>query len=134
MPSPATPAWIKPLFLVAALYDGLLGLAFLTVPLRIYAWMNVPPPNHPGYIQFPAAMLIIFGYAFWLVARDPVRRRDIIWLGCMLKIAYCAVVFAHAASAGGIPTIWTIFAVADLLFLFAFIAALRTLAPHAPAA
>jgi hypothetical protein len=127
MSSPATPAWIKPLFLLAALYDGILGLAFLTVPLRIYAWMNVPPPNHPGYIQFPAAMLIIFGYAFWMVAMDPMRRRDIIWLGCLLKIAYCSVVFAHAASAGGIPIIWTIFAIADLLFLLAFIAALRAL-------
>lgn len=64
------PAWIKPLFLFAAIYDGLLGLAFLAVPLRIYAWMNVPPPNHLGYIQFPAALLIIFAYAFWLIALD----------------------------------------------------------------
>lgn len=127
-------AWIRPLFIIAALYDGLLGLAFLVMPLRIYAWMNVPPPNHLGYIHFPAALLIIFGYAFWMIAMDPVRRRDIIVLGCLLKIAYCSVVLGHAASAGGIPTIWTLFAIADLVFLVLFIIALRALRAPANAA
>ncbi len=118
--------WIRLLFILAALYDGALGVAFLIAPLSIYSAMNIPAPNHPGYVQFPAAILVVFGIGFLMVAMEPVRRRDIMVLGCLLKIAYCSVVFVHAAGAG-IPIIWTLFAWADLLFLILFIAALLSL-------
>jgi len=51
---------ISALFLVAAAYDGILGIAFLLLPGNIFEWFNVTPPNHPGYIEFPALLLIAF--------------------------------------------------------------------------
>ena len=123
--------WIRPLFYVAALYDFLLGLVFLFAYQAIYGRFGVTLPNHPGYIQFGAAVIMIFGIGFWLVARAPERNRDIIKLGVLLKLSYSGVVLGYWAQ-GRIPAMWVPFAWADLAFLVAFVAALRALpAPKA---
>ena len=84
--------WIRPLFVVAAVYDLLLGVIFLIAHPAVYARFGVTPPNHPGYVQFAAALVGIFGIGFWYVARAPERNRDIIKLGVLLKLAYSGVV------------------------------------------
>ena len=45
------------LFVIAALYDGLLGAAFLVAPAEIFRIADVTPPNHWAYVQFPGALL-----------------------------------------------------------------------------
>jgi hypothetical protein len=50
------PNWIPRLFWLAALYDGLLGLALLAVPGQLFELCQVTPPNDLGYVQFPAAL------------------------------------------------------------------------------
>jgi len=107
------------LFVIAALYDGLLGAAFLLVPEGVFNWFAVMPPNHLGYAQFPAALLLIFGIMFWHIAMNPVANRNLIPYGILLKVAYCGVVFFHWCSAG-IPNMWKPFAVCDLVFLVLF--------------
>ncbi len=62
---------ITALFLLAAAYDGVLGLAFLVAHDAVFQWSNVTPPNHPGYIQFPATLLIVFAILFAAVAPGP---------------------------------------------------------------
>jgi hypothetical protein len=42
---------IKALFIVSAIYDGLLGAAFLFASGSLFQWFGVTPPNHPGYVQ-----------------------------------------------------------------------------------
>jgi len=81
----------------------------------------VTPPNHPGYVQFPALLLVVFGLMFLAVAADPVRNRNLIPYGILLKAAYCGTVFWYWASTG-IPDMWKPFAWCDLAFglLFAF--------------
>src|SRR6266566_6199096 len=69
--------WRKGLFYISALYDGLLGLAFLCCWSRLFDYFHVTPPNHPGYVQFPALLLIIFGLLFLKIARDPEANRDL---------------------------------------------------------
>ena len=118
--------WIRPLFYLAALYDFLLGLVFLLAYPAIYARFGVTLPNHPGYVQFGAAAIMIFGVGFWLVARAPERNRDIIKLGVLLKLAYAGVVLGYWFQ-GRIPAMWVPFAWADLGFMIAFVAALRAL-------
>ena len=51
---------ITALFIVSAIYDGLLGVAFLFGSGALFQWFGVTPPNHPGYAYFPAALLIVF--------------------------------------------------------------------------
>jgi hypothetical protein len=119
------PKWIAPLFVIAALYDGILGLAFLAVPLYLFELCGVTPPNHVGYVQFPAALLLIFALLFVAVARDPVGNRQLIIYGILLKVAYCSVAGFHWA-ATDIPGMWKPFVVIDLvmglLFVWAYFA------------
>jgi hypothetical protein len=107
------------LFVIAAIYDGVLGVVFLARPLLAFRLFDVTPPNHVGYVQFPAALLIVFALMFLAIARQPVDRRHLIPYGIGLKLAYCGVVFWHW-SRTGIPDMWKPFALADLVFLALF--------------
>jgi hypothetical protein len=113
--SPATSV----LFYVAAVYDAVLGVAFLTAAPALFEWVGVTPPNHFGYVHFPAALLIVFALMFVAIARQPAVNRSLIPYGILLKVSYCAVVFYHWLTAG-IPYIWKPFAIADLAFLVLF--------------
>lgn len=110
---------IAGLFIVAAFYDGLLGVAFLFAGGRVFEWFGVTPPNHPGYVQFPAILLMIFAAMFVAVAMHPLRNRNLIPYGILLKVAYCGVVLFHWLTAD-LPNMWKPFCIADLIFLVLF--------------
>ncbi len=124
---------IRLLFNVAALYDGILGLAFLLAGPQLFTHFQVTPPNHFGYVQFPAMLLIVFALMFLAVARKPSENRNLIPYGILLKISYCATVFYHWFTAD-VPYIWKPFAVLDVAFLALFIWAYRALAKERDAA
>ncbi len=111
---------IRVLYVLAALYDGLLGLTFLFGATALFQWCDVTPPNHFGYIQFPAALLIVFALMFAAIAKNPAANRNLIPYGILLKISYCSVAFYHWFSTG-IPNMWKPFAVIDLVFLALFV-------------
>lgn len=129
------PLWIRPLFLAAGLYDFVLGLAFVFPPVAswIFAWAGAPAPNHWGYIQFAALMLLVFGVMFFAVAGDPRGNRNLIPFGMLLKLCYVFIV-AHYWSTDGVPTLFQPFAVLDALFLILFLIAYRALRPAAATA
>jgi hypothetical protein len=111
---------IQALFLVAALYDGALGAIFLIAPGLVFQWANVTPPNHFAYVQFPAALLIIFGLMFAAIARDPAGNRNLIVYGILLKLSYFGIAFWYWFTAG-IPGLWKPFAVIDLVMAGLFV-------------
>lgn len=117
---------IKPFFYVAALYDGVLGLAFLFFWRALFQSFRVTPPNHAGYVQFPALLLIIFGALFLQIARDPEKNRDLIAYGIALKIAYSGLVFWYVLTTG-VPAMWIWCAWIDVVFLVLFIVARQSL-------
>jgi hypothetical protein len=86
----------------------------------VFELLQVTPPNHLGYVQFPAAILIVFALMFCAVAKNPLGNKNLIPYGILLKVSYCGVVFFHWFAAG-IPTMWKPFAVFDLAFLGLFI-------------
>jgi hypothetical protein len=106
---------VSTLFAVAGLYDGILGAAFLVAPTALFDRFGVTPPNHFGYVQFPAALLIVFGIMFFAVAVNPRANRNLIPYGILLKAAYCTLVFGYWFTQG-LPSMWKPFAVADLVF------------------
>jgi hypothetical protein len=120
---------IAGLFYVAGAYDAILGIVFLLFAFPIYDWFEIPRPNHIGYVQFPAALLIVFGLMFFSIARDPIRNRNLVPYGVLLKVSYCAVVFGHWFTAG-LPNLWKPFAFIDvafgLLFVWAYISVGRS--------
>jgi hypothetical protein len=123
---------IRVLFLVAAVYDGALGLLFLFSPEAVFDWFEVTPPNHVGYVQFPAALLVVFAILFLAIVRSPARNRGLIPYGILLKVSYCGVVAYHWFGAG-IPFMWKPFAVADLGFAVLFVWAYGALRGAKPA-
>ena len=115
-----TERMIKALFVVAALYDGVLGAAFLFTGSTLFQRFGVTPPNHLGYVQFSAALLIVFAFMFADIASNPAKNRDLIPYGILLKISYCGVVLFHWLTAG-IPYMWKPFCILDLGFLILFV-------------
>lgn len=110
------------LFAVAAIYDGVLGLAFLFLGRHLFEQFNVPPPNHFGYLHFGAAILLVFTIMFIKIASNPVENKNLIPFGILLKISYCGVIFYHWFTAN-VPNIWKPFAYLDLIFIALFFAA-----------
>lgn len=108
------------LFIITAIYDGLLGIIFIFAGNYAYQLCNITPPNHIGYVQFPAALLIIFAIMFTVIAKNPIKNRNLIPYGILLKTSYCAVVFFHWFTTE-IPYMWKPFAIFDLLFLILFL-------------
>lgn len=110
---------IKALFFIAAVYDGVLGLAFCWAPMRIFSFHGVEPPNHPAYVQFPALLLLLFAAMFLRIAGDPRKNHALIPYGIGLKASYSGLAFWYALTRG-IPSMWLPWAWADLLFLLLF--------------
>ena len=123
---------VSVLFVVAAFYDGLLGLAFLLAAGPVFQWAQVPPPNHLGYVQFPGALLIVFAIMFLAIARRPRENRRLIPYGILLKVSYCGVAVYHWLTSG-IPGMWKPFAVCDFVFIALFaLAYLSVSKPESP--
>jgi len=121
---------MKMFYVLAAIYDAVLGVAFVLFPLSIYAMYQVEPPNHLAYVQFPGLLLIIFAAMFYQVAKSPVKNRGLIPYGIALKTSYCGMVFYYMATSG-VPSMYVPFAWADLAFLVLFVLTYRSLGAKA---
>jgi hypothetical protein len=115
---------ISILFYISGIFDGVLGIVFVFIPKIPFVLFNVTHPNHWGYIQFPAALLVVFACMFFAIARNPGRNRNLIPYGIGLKASYSIVVFGYWITTG-LPDMWKPFAVIDvilgLLFIWAYI-------------
>lgn len=120
------PRWIRPYLMILAIYDIVLGIAYLIAFPAMFAAYGVPLPNHPAYVQFGAAFVVIIGIGFWFAAREPVRNRDILKLGFLSKIAYSGIVLGYWFR-GMMPGMWVPFAWIDLLMAIGLVAALRAI-------
>ena len=107
------------LFTIAALYDGVLGIAFLSSADALFQWFQVTPPNHFGYVHFPAALLLVFALMYLAIAKNPQGNRNLIPYGMLLKVSYCSVTCFHWFTIG-LPAMWKPFIFFDLVFLGLF--------------
>lgn len=124
---------IRALFALAGLYDFLIGLAFLLFGVALFDSTGVPQPNHWGYIQFGALMLMIFGAMFFNIARDPAANRNLIPYGILLKLCYCGLASYYWGTTG-CPTLFKPFIFIDAAMLVLFWLAYAALtAPSRPA-
>lgn len=123
---------VKLLFVIAALYDGILGIAFILFATEIFAFHAVEPPNHIAYVQFPALLLLVFAAMFYRISTDPVKYRELILYGCGLKLSYCILAFGYQITTE-IPFMWIPWAWMDVVFLVLFIIAWKSLGEQASA-
>lgn len=118
--------FLRALYFLAALYDGFLGLAFIFAAPAVFTLTGITPPNHWGYVHFSAGTLVIFACMFVQIALKPIANRNLVIYGVLLKACYVTTVVWHLCH-GGIPVLWSWFAVADFVFLVLFLWSWRRL-------
>lgn len=108
--------WVRIILILCGIFDGVVGVIFLAIPATMFRTYGVTPPNHYGYVQFPALLLLIFAWIFLRTAANPVQRREQILYGVALKASYSGLVFWYQLR-GGVPSLWIPWAWADALFM-----------------
>lgn len=111
------------LFTVAALFNLAVGLPMLLAyPFAARLLGLAGPPT--AWFHLTAAIVLVFGYAYWQVARDPVANRPYAVLGVLGKAAFVAVIYAHWLAGDLSPRV-AVLVTADLVFALLFVAWLR---------
>jgi hypothetical protein len=121
--------WVRIILILCGIFDGVVGTAFAIAPAPLFRAFNVTPPNHYGYVQFPALLLIIFAVIFFRSAADPIHRRDQILYGVALKASYSGLVFWYQIH-GGVPSLWTPWAWTDAVCMILLLLAWKATAPR----
>jgi hypothetical protein len=114
-----TKATIRILFYIAGAYDFVIGVVFLFFGAQLFDLAAIPHPNHWGYVQFGALMLMVFGSMFLAIARNPVSNRNLMPFGMLLKISYVGIVSYYWATTG-CPFLFKPFVVIDFVMLALF--------------
>jgi len=117
--SPAKETYYRSLFVLAAVYDVLVGITFLFFRRRAYEALGIPEklPTFGGYLTLLGAFVLVLGIAYFLISRGDLRRNaDLILVGTLYKLAYCATAFYYWL-AGTIPHVIFVglFGVADAI-------------------
>ncbi|MEN8234949.1 MAG: hypothetical protein ABFR89_08535 [Actinomycetota bacterium] len=119
--SPDRERWYRTLFWIAAVYDLVLGIAFLFFYRPIFRLLDREEaiPEYTSFLSLIAVFLFVIGVAYVFIARgDLVRNRDLIAVGALYKLAYFSVALWYLI--GGVyPHIvfFVVFGLADLAFL-----------------
>jgi hypothetical protein len=113
----------RPLFSIAALFNFAVGVPMLVaypVVARVLQLKGKPTV----WFHVAAAVVLVFGYAYWCVARDPVRFRPYVLLGIIGKLAFVVAIYGHwiAGSASGRSAMLV---TVDLIFALLFFAYMR---------
>ena len=113
------------LFLVAALYDFVLGFSFfLFWPFNFDHILKIPYPNYPAFYQAAAAFIFNMGIGFYFVYRNMYRNIDIVKVGIYFKLFYTGLAFFYVF-VEKMPWILALFGFLDLIFIVFFVFFLR---------
>lgn len=120
MPDTYTRTYTRTLFFSAACFNVLAGLPLLVAmrPVAELLGLQITPTSAP-FIQITMALVVIFGWAYWMIARDPLRYRPYIVLGVFLKLVVVAVIYGHWL-VGNIPWPLPMLASGDILYALLF--------------
>jgi len=113
------------LFLIAALYDFVLGFVFFVFLRFIFEDIfKIPSPVYPAFFQAAAAFVFVMGVGFYFVYLNMYRNTDIVKLGIVFKLVYTGLAFYHVFIEK-MPWVFSIFGFLDIIFIVLFIFFLR---------
>jgi hypothetical protein len=112
-------------FLIAALYDMILGAAFFFLYGPLFEMLGVALPNNTSYIHLTAAYVFVQGLGYWFVYQDPGANRGIVKVGAVYKFAFSALALYYTVIGQLLHPVFLVFGLLDLLFLIGFIMFLR---------
>ena len=119
--SPRTLNFFKALFLVAALYDAILGALFFLLYGPIFDLFEIALPNNTSYIHLTAGFIFVQGVGYWFVYRNMLRNIDLVKVGVIYKGIYTLVAVYYLVTGELLSAIFAWFAVLDVLFLLGFV-------------
>ena len=113
----------RSLFVTAACFNWAVGLLILAdFPLAARLIDLSDPPT--VWVHLVAATIVLFGAAYWLVAKQPERYRPFAGLGAAGKLTFAAIIYYHwfagdaSARLAMLVSVDVIFAVLFLRYLF----------------
>jgi len=122
--APAGSGW-RTFFLIAALYDIVLGIAFFFLFDPLFAALGIALPNNTSYIHLTAGFVFVQGLGYWFVYQDPPANLGIVKLGIVYKTVFAGLAFFYLAIGQLLHPAFLVFAMADLAFLVGFVLFLR---------
>jgi hypothetical protein len=113
----------RTLFTVAAAFNFLVGMGIL-LGYSLVAPLLGLPAQPTVWIHIVALVVLLFGWAYWRIATDPVRYREFVVLGIAGKLAFVVAIYGHFLN-GSATAATAALVSADLLFAVLFWAYLR---------
>ncbi|MGZ8563620.1 MAG: hypothetical protein ACXWWU_08380 [Candidatus Limnocylindria bacterium] len=107
-------------FMVAALYDLVLGAAFFFAYEPIWELLELELPNNTAYIHLTAAFVFVQGVGYAIVAQNPAANRGIVQMGIAYKLAFAGLSFYYFAIGELLHPTFLVFGILDVLFLIGF--------------
>ena len=119
--------YYKKLYLVAALYDLILGFGFLLFYKTIYKVLGMNLPENPAYLSLCAIMIGIYGILLFMIYKNPEKSRNMIIYAILIKFAFVVVVLYYwlLVGSGYVDVPFRIIAGIDLVFGFLFLNSLK---------
>ena len=113
-------SFFRGLFLVAAVYDLILGFFFFFFYKPVYTYFNITLPVYPMYLQMAAAFVFAMGVGYYFVYRNLYRNIDLVKLGVVYKLTYAGLTsYFYFVGLANITFFW--FAMIDATFLALFV-------------
>ena len=81
-------SFFRALFLIAAIYDLILGVLFFFFYKPIFSYFDISLPVYPMYLQMAAAFVFAMGVGYYFVYLNLYRNIDLVKLGVVYKIVY----------------------------------------------
>jgi hypothetical protein len=108
-------------FYAAAIYNAMWGIAMMLAPRQLIEFLGLEPLVYPQLLQVIGMMVGVFGYGYYLLARDPIRYCGFIWIGIGGKL-FGVIGFLFYALGGHLPWSfgWTVLT-NDAIWLPAFL-------------
>jgi hypothetical protein len=118
----------NPLFLIAAIFNWIVGgLLLFAYPLVSRMLGIEGPPD--VFFHIVAGIVVLFGFAYWLIWRDSARFRLFIHFGAAAKLVFVVAIYAHWLM-GSASAMLALLVSADLVFAFLFLAYLGRTSLH----
>lgn len=119
--------YYRGLFLIAALYDFILGVAFLFFYKYIYNLLGMNLPENPAYLTFCALLIALFGVLLFMIYLDLNYARRMVIYSILIKFGYISTVLYYYFVVGKdyVDMPFLLFAGFDLIFAVLFIESLN---------
>ncbi len=121
--------YYRGLYLIAGLYDFILGLSFLFFSRYIFQITKMNFPENPAYITFCALLITLLGILLFMIYSDLEHSRKLVIYAIMIKFAYIGTVLYYYLFIGKdyVDFPFILFAGFDIIFTLLFIESLKYL-------